>query len=319
MEALRRDSNIASHINRDFARRARGLRVLNFIETKPMAKPFLGIVVDRNSASLNWPEPAEIQVHMEATHRTICKYSQEDELYKRVSENMVDLISWAAEAQSPVIIATPPLPAFPTPDPDQFLPPPRYEERNLSHDSLARQSTASTSSYANNNDEFRDKGSYLFPPSPLLGATMSTPQSYFEGESSLPSRPLPVWPIHMLPHIPPLKTKLVPRDELFQSMLASLEDTGTVALYGLGGAGKSNLAARLAYWQIERNPQISVFWIHGGTVDSVSERLRTIAQKLRIGLLVRDEKEIGFGLIRGRDRCFRQCAVRVELSQFSHE
>jgi len=120
MEALRRDSNIASHINRDFARRARGLRVLNFIETKPMAKPFLGIVVDRNSASLNWPEPAEIQVHMEATHRTICKYSQEDELYKRVSENMVDLISWAAEAQSPVIIATPPLPAFPTPDPDQF-------------------------------------------------------------------------------------------------------------------------------------------------------------------------------------------------------
>jgi tetratricopeptide (TPR) repeat protein len=291
MEALRRDSNIASHINRDFARRARGLRVLNFIETKPMAKPFLGIVVDRNSASLNWSEPAEIQVFMEATHRTICKYAQEDDLYEIVSENMVDLISWAAELQPQVIIATAPLPTSPSPDPDQFLPPPRYEERNLSHDSLARQSTASTSSYPNNNEEIRDKGSYLFPPSPFLGTTMSAPQSYFEGESSLPSRPLPVWPIHMLPYIPQLKTKLVPRDELFQSMLTSLEDGGTVALYGLGGAGKSNLAARLAYWQIERNPQISVFWIHGGTVDSVSESFRMIAQKLQIGLLVRDGGE----------------------------
>lgn len=74
-------------------------------------------------------------------------------------------------------------------------------------------------------------------------------------------------------------------------MIATLEKSGTFALYGLGGAGKSNLAARLAYWQIEHNPQFSVFWIHGGTVNSVSEGLRTIAFKLQIGLSVREEKE----------------------------
>lgn len=71
MEALRRDSHIAGHIHRDFARRAQDLRILSFVETKPMSKPFLGIVVDRNSASLGWREPAEILVLLEATHRTI--------------------------------------------------------------------------------------------------------------------------------------------------------------------------------------------------------------------------------------------------------
>lgn len=45
MEALRKDSMFASDINKDFARRARALdlRVLNFIETLPIAR-HIGLV-----------------------------------------------------------------------------------------------------------------------------------------------------------------------------------------------------------------------------------------------------------------------------------
>lgn len=141
VEALRKDSNIAGHINRDFTHRAQGLRVLNFVETKRVLKPFKGIVVDQSSASLNWKEPAEIQILMEATHRTICKYGKEDELYERVSKNMADLISWAVESSSQNLITTLPILTFSAPDVDQDQAPPRYEERDMADDSLTRQSS----------------------------------------------------------------------------------------------------------------------------------------------------------------------------------
>jgi hypothetical protein len=124
MEGLRRDSMFAGYINKDFARRAKALemRVLNFIENlpidryivlvsvlfgasvvcpRPMESQFLvGIgclfvqAAPSSSAALDWSEPAETQVRLQVTHTAIYKFSEKNEIYNLMEDNLCELLSW---------------------------------------------------------------------------------------------------------------------------------------------------------------------------------------------------------------------------------
>lgn len=79
----------------------------------------------------------------------------------------------------------------------------------------------------------------------------------------------------MLPHPRPKST--IERAQLFERLLeASL--AGPIALYGIGGAGKTQLAVKLAYWFLDRDPEFSVIWIHATSVKTCAEGLRTLAE-----------------------------------------
>lgn len=80
MEWLRTDSFLSNHLAENFARRAKNMRVVSFMENLPISKHY-GLVVPQSSSGLNWQEPAETRVLMEANHTSICKFSSpEDDL-----------------------------------------------------------------------------------------------------------------------------------------------------------------------------------------------------------------------------------------------
>lgn len=83
----------------------------------------------------------------------------------------------------------------------------------------------------------------------------------------------------MLPH--PRPTSIMRRAQLFEKLLVASGD-GPVALHGIGGVGKTQLAVRLAYWFLDRDPEFSVIWIHAASVETCSEGLRTLAEKCGI-------------------------------------
>ncbi|KAK3903024.1 P-loop containing nucleoside triphosphate hydrolase protein, partial [Staphylotrichum tortipilum] len=58
------------------------------------------------------------------------------------------------------------------------------------------------------------------------------------------------------------------------------EPAARVALVGLGGVGKSQLAIEFAYQA--RQPNIWVFWVHAGTQARVEEGFRTIADAVKL-------------------------------------
>ncbi|PTB43606.1 hypothetical protein M441DRAFT_56598 [Trichoderma asperellum CBS 433.97] len=55
-----------------------------------------------------------------------------------------------------------------------------------------------------------------------------------------------------------------------------------VALYGLGGVGKTQIALAYAYWLREAHPDISVFWVHASNTDRFRESYASIAKKCNI-------------------------------------
>ncbi|KAL1965117.1 hypothetical protein VTN77DRAFT_6030 [Rasamsonia byssochlamydoides] len=55
-----------------------------------------------------------------------------------------------------------------------------------------------------------------------------------------------------------------------------------VALFGLGGVGKSHIAIQFAYLLRESRPEVSVFWIHASSPDRIYEGFRKIACECNI-------------------------------------
>lgn len=55
-----------------------------------------------------------------------------------------------------------------------------------------------------------------------------------------------------------------------------------MALVGLGGVGKSQLALEFAHHLAEKHDDIWVFWIHVGTRARVAEGFKTIAEAVKL-------------------------------------
>ncbi|KAL8364594.1 hypothetical protein RB595_003740 [Gaeumannomyces hyphopodioides] len=100
---------------------------------------------------------------------------------------------------------------------------------------------------------------------------------------------------HLSPERPetppqPFATIPFPRDRDFvdrgdildQLRQRCFEPAGRVALVGLGGIGKSQLAIEFAHRTAEETPNIWIFWIHAGTQARVEEGFRAIANAVKL-------------------------------------
>ncbi|KAJ5520269.1 TPR-like protein [Penicillium fimorum] len=62
----------------------------------------------------------------------------------------------------------------------------------------------------------------------------------------------------------------------------SSEPSARLALVGLGGVGKSQIAIEYTYWIRERSPRVWVFWVHASDITRYEEGLRDIAERVKI-------------------------------------
>ncbi|KAJ5659052.1 Tetratricopeptide-like helical [Penicillium longicatenatum] len=102
------------------------------------------------------------------------------------------------------------------------------------------------------------------------------------------------------PETPPLPLSTVPfrrdRDYVDRGTLPDeIYEKGTtpgarIALVGLGGVGKSQLAIELSYRIREKSPQTWVLWIHAGNAARFEQDCRDIADRVRIAGWLADER-----------------------------
>ncbi|KAE8326165.1 purine and uridine phosphorylase [Aspergillus sergii] len=65
-----------------------------------------------------------------------------------------------------------------------------------------------------------------------------------------------------------------------EEFLMQQDGPGKVAIYGLGGVGKTQIALELAYRMRDRDPECSIFWITCTSYESVEQAYMSIASKL---------------------------------------
>ncbi|KAK4065260.1 hypothetical protein Trihar35433_7380 [Trichoderma harzianum] len=96
-----------------------------------------------------------------------------------------------------------------------------------------------------------------------------------ERRETLP-RPFPLIPFNRDPDF------VSRRDILDQISARCLDPAGRVALVGLGGVGKSQLAIEFAYRFAEEHSDVRLFWIHAATQARVEEGFKLIADAIRL-------------------------------------
>ncbi|MCJ1252082.1 hypothetical protein MMC30_009320 [Trapelia coarctata] len=79
-------------------------------------------------------------------------------------------------------------------------------------------------------------------------------------------------------------SRFVGRRTVLDEVELKFRNQRRVALAGLGGVGKSQLAIEYCYMYRERNPKASVFWLHG-SADRFLQAYREIARKMDIPLV----------------------------------
>ena len=94
-----------------------------------------------------------------------------------------------------------------------------------------------------------------------------------------PSEPLYLWPSLAFDHF-------TGRNELMKSIQEALLVKRTLqtrlALHGLGGVGKTQVALQIIHWYKSHFPNESIFWIHGGSADMLQRSLTEIALRRRL-------------------------------------
>ncbi|KAL2019581.1 hypothetical protein VTK56DRAFT_9478 [Thermocarpiscus australiensis] len=55
-----------------------------------------------------------------------------------------------------------------------------------------------------------------------------------------------------------------------------------LALFGLGGVGKTQIALAYAYWLRETSPDVSVFWVHASNAERFQQSFASIARECRV-------------------------------------
>lgn len=285
MEWLRTDSFLSNHLADNFVRRAKNMRVVSFMETLPISRHF-GLVVPQSSSSLKWGEPAETKVLMEATHTTICKFSsQEDDLYIRVADHMLELIVWAA--QPPEM----PIPRISISGESIDIPPPPYAlELTSSMDYVMRSESQEASGKLPTEDTSDSEDmpagwlSRVRAASPFRAPSPRPAYRSRRSSSSDESVPLevntPVWPIVMTPY--PRNPHYVHRSELWNRMLSAMNKGFPIILQGIGGCGKTQVAVYLTNWFRDKNPDGSIMWINATLPDTALAGLGMVASRLTI-------------------------------------
>ncbi|KAH8660872.1 hypothetical protein BGZ60DRAFT_456220 [Tricladium varicosporioides] len=76
--------------------------------------------------------------------------------------------------------------------------------------------------------------------------------------------------------------KFVGREDIIQEITNRLEMKRRVALCGIGGIGKSQIAIEYCYTWKDRHPDSHVFWVHASTFDRFEQAYRDIAKDMSI-------------------------------------
>ncbi|KAI5466489.1 hypothetical protein BGZ63DRAFT_132708 [Mariannaea sp. PMI_226] len=138
-------------------------------------------------------------------------------------------------------------------------------------------------------------------PEPLMPFGPLSPQSSFNIQStqstqvesssaniSGPRSPVRQ-PCRMIPF--PRNEDIVTRDTFakLESLIPSMNEYYSVALWGLGGSGKTQIALEYAYRRI-RDPACSVFWVDADSQATFARDYKNIARKLGLKMEVDDQQ-----------------------------
>ncbi|KAJ5532275.1 hypothetical protein N7494_008827 [Penicillium frequentans] len=85
--------------------------------------------------------------------------------------------------------------------------------------------------------------------------------------------------------------------EELQQRLFIQADTSMLALFGLGGIGKTQVALQLADWVIKNRPEFSVFWVPALSLQTFEQACSRIAKKVGIQHPSDDECESAMDLV----------------------
>ena len=218
-------------------------------------------MVDKNSAVLGLEYPREDAMPVpESNHSSICKFDSRTPSYELITSGIVDLVDWALkEVVTPNVSSNilPPLLAASVIDDDDD-----------SSSGLSAPYRSTQVSYA-----------YL----PDFG-DISISRS--EGpEHQVPfAGPFYLWPSITVEQFTGRKGLI---KSIQEALLLKRSHQTRLALYGLGGVGKTQLALQLIQWYRTSYPNESIFWIHGGSGDLLRQSLTEIA--LRCNLLRRGD------------------------------
>ncbi|KAK4443047.1 kinesin light chain [Podospora aff. communis PSN243] len=121
------------------------------------------------------------------------------------------------------------------------------------------------------NQGFQVGQNYGLPPLELPGAPLT-----FSEQPETPPQPFATIPFSRDPDF-------VERGDILEQIgRRCTEPASRVALVGLGGVGKSQLAIEFAHRIAEAQPDTWVFWVHAGTQARVEQGFRTIADAVKL-------------------------------------
>ena len=206
-------------------------------------------MVDKNSALLGLPYPQEDAMPVpESNHSSICKYDSRTQNYELVISGIADLVDWALKKvlapETSSSISTPSLATSVDDDDSSSGLSAPYHSTQISYGYLP------------------DFGSISFssPEKPIFQVSAADP--------------FYLWPSLTL-------EQFTGRSRLMKSIQEALvlrrSYQTRLALYGLGGVGKTQIALQLIEWYRSSYPNESIIWIHGGSGDLLRQSLTEIA------------------------------------------
>ncbi|KAI4134497.1 MAG: hypothetical protein LQ347_001477 [Umbilicaria vellea] len=76
--------------------------------------------------------------------------------------------------------------------------------------------------------------------------------------------------------------QFVGREDIISNIDGKLETEQRVALTGIGGVGKSQIAIEYCYRYRSKNPNRSIFWVHASTFERFDQAYKDIARRLKL-------------------------------------
>ncbi|RDW57313.1 hypothetical protein BP5796_12763 [Coleophoma crateriformis] len=266
MESLRPDSFTAPEIHRSFrdCLSDNNIRVCSFYEARPM-RPLVHLIVDQNSAVLGLEFPREVQYLVpESTHSSICKFESKTENYEVIIDHLADLVDYSLGNNI-------------------------YESRSLTDSTLSlSRSRASSLNLKYTSDEFEE----VRRTSDYFGVELDLHRSSSPFGYRGQKRDTGPW--FVLPNIE--IPGFVGRESLFETIQAALiHETPSqtrIALHGLGGVGKTQLALKVIEWYRSSFPQESIFWLRASNITVFSQSLEDVAAQCNIVSLERNPRKV---------------------------
>ena len=259
MEALLPDSFYSFDIHQAFLDSLERIRVCTFYEMRKMPG-VPALVVSRNSAVLGLPYPDENVVPLpESNHSSICKFASRSQNYELVVEALADLVEWATSG--PYV---------------------KSRQSFSASSGMSDEFSSEATLYSSRSKSFSSPQPLETPPStedtlPIEWET-SIKLSIKDPENKK-------GPFYLLPSIAGRdfvgrKTVLDQIKVLFTDL--NVGQPSNVALYGLGGVGKTQIALQILDWYKSTFPDRSIFWVQARSADLIRQSLTEIG--VRCGL-----------------------------------